>query len=414
TDQENAATFLLSNIIPQAGENNQGPWLGLENHLNDLARDEGKEIYVVAGGEYSASPGTLKNEGKVAIPDYTWKVAVIMNGGEGLGDVQSSTDIQVIAARFPNLTTAGGPASAVGIRNVPWQTFEVTVDEIEALVGYDLLSALPNVVEAIVESNDQPPVASTDGPYTGIEGSSVTLDASGSSDPDGDALTFAWDFGDGGTGTGATPTHVYADNGNYLVTVTATDPYGATSVATTTVTVFNVAPTAGPISGATLLPGETYAASGSISDPGADTFTGTVDYGDGGGAQPLAVSGNTFSLSHVYAAAGTFAVTVTVMDDEGAPATTSATVTVLSAAQAIVSLQGDAAAYSGRPGIGSSLDVLLRNALREVERGRDDLAVQHLETFIAHVQNDVASGNLTAAEGNALIAAAQRIVDSLE
>ncbi|HEX8904282.1 MAG TPA: DNA/RNA non-specific endonuclease, partial [Longimicrobiaceae bacterium] len=46
TDQENASTFLLTNILPQGAENNQGPWSKFENYLNDLARTSGKEIYV--------------------------------------------------------------------------------------------------------------------------------------------------------------------------------------------------------------------------------------------------------------------------------------------------------------------------------------------------------------------------------
>jgi DNA/RNA endonuclease G (NUC1) len=119
TDQENASTFLLTNIIPQAGENNQGPWSKFENYLNDLARQQGKEIYVVAGGEYAANAPSLKNEGKVLIPSFTWKVAVIMAGGKGLADVDDVNDLQVIAIRMPNLTTADVPGSAVGIRNNP-------------------------------------------------------------------------------------------------------------------------------------------------------------------------------------------------------------------------------------------------------------------------------------------------------
>jgi DNA/RNA endonuclease G (NUC1) len=159
TDQENAATFILSNILPQAAENNQGPWSQFENYLNDIARS-GKEVYVVAGGIYAASPATLKGEGKVAIPDYTWKVAVITDArATKAGDIHSTAALQVIAVKMPNLTSGGGATSAVGIRNVPWQTYQTTVDAIEAATGYDLLSALPDDIEPIVESNDRPPVA---------------------------------------------------------------------------------------------------------------------------------------------------------------------------------------------------------------------------------------------------------------
>ncbi|HEX8242866.1 MAG TPA: PKD domain-containing protein, partial [Longimicrobium sp.] len=340
TDQENATTFLLTNILPQGAENNQGPWSKFENYLNDLARTSGKEIYVIAGGEYAATPGTLKGEGKVQIPDYTWKIAVVMDGGKGLADVHSVADLQVIAIKMPNLTTVGGAASSVGIRNNPWEDYKVTVDQLELETGYDFLPNLPHQIEVLVEANDRAPVAATDGPYTGMEGSAVTLDASASSDPDGDVLTYAWDFGDGTTGTGVKPAHTYADNGNYVVTLTVSDPSGAEATAKTAVTVFNVAPTVAAFAGGNVLAHQTYTSTGSFTDPGADGWTATVDYGDGAGAQALALAGNAFSLSHAYAAAGTYTVTVTVTDDDGASASKTASVVVTNVAPTVNAFSG--------------------------------------------------------------------------
>jgi DNA/RNA endonuclease G (NUC1) len=60
--------------------------------------------------------------------------------------------IEVIAVRMPNRVEPGVDGSAVGIRNVPWQNFAVSVDNIEARVKLDLLSRLPNAIEDIVEA----------------------------------------------------------------------------------------------------------------------------------------------------------------------------------------------------------------------------------------------------------------------
>ena len=77
------------------------------------------------------------------------------------------------------------------------------------------------------------PVADANGPYQGVINIDVTFHGEGSSDPDGDVLTYAWDFGDLSGGSGPTPTHPYAAAGDYTVTLTVTDG-ACTSTATTT------------------------------------------------------------------------------------------------------------------------------------------------------------------------------------
>ncbi|MGW1490229.1 ThuA domain-containing protein [Streptomyces sp. NPDC002402] len=70
----------------------------------------------------------------------------------------------------------------------------------------------------------------------------VGFSSAGTSDADGDALTYAWDFGDGGTSTEANPTYTYKKNGTYTATVTAKDPGGRTGSASVHVVVGNTAP----------------------------------------------------------------------------------------------------------------------------------------------------------------------------
>ena len=71
-----------------------------------------------------------------------------------------------------------------------------------------------------------PPKANAGGPYTGTVGTALSLDGSGSSDPQGQQLTYTWSFGDGGTGTGEKPSYTYAAAGDYVVVLTVTDTSG--------------------------------------------------------------------------------------------------------------------------------------------------------------------------------------------
>jgi PKD repeat protein len=94
---------------------------------------------------------------------------------------------------------------------------------------------------ATIGVGNQPPVADAGGPYMGTIGQPVIFDATGSMDPDGTITAYMWDFGDGKTGTGPTPSHSYAADGVYNVTLTVTDDAGATDSAGTRVTIEPVA-----------------------------------------------------------------------------------------------------------------------------------------------------------------------------
>jgi len=88
-----------------------------------------------------------------------------------------------------------------------------------------------------VADSNHPPSANPGGPYSGTANVPVTLNGGGSSDPDGDPLTFLWDYGDGVTGVGGTPSHIYTASGIYDVCLVATDngspPLSSTKVCTT-------------------------------------------------------------------------------------------------------------------------------------------------------------------------------------
>ena len=113
------------------------------------------------------------------------------------------------------------------IRNHPWITL--------ILSGLLLLNKLKSGKETTGPSENKAPEADAGGPYTGVEGSPVQFDGSGSSNPDNGTLKYEWDFGDGSTGAGEKPLHTYNMDGEYTVTLTVTDSAGASNTDTATV-----------------------------------------------------------------------------------------------------------------------------------------------------------------------------------
>ena len=188
----------------------------------------------------------------------------------------------------------------------------------------------------LIQSTSSGPVVNT---FTGAsinEGGTYTVGGS-FTDSGAGPWTATVNYGDGSGNQALTLnadktfnlTHVYADNGNYTVTVTVTSSAGSGNK-TAAVTVSNVAPTITMPPNATVNYGNAFTGSGSFTDPGTlDTFTATVNYGDGSGNQALALNANkTFSLSRNYAAGGTFTVTVTITDKDGGTKAGTMTVTV--------------------------------------------------------------------------------------
>ena len=156
---------------------------------------------------------------------------------------------------------------------------------------------------------NQAPVASATVTCTDL---SCSYNGSASSDPDGDTLTYAWDFGDTTSGSGATTTHEYATGGPRTVTLTVTDPSGATDSTTRSI---NPQPPANqaPVASATVTCTDlncSYNGSAST-DPDGDTLTYDWDFGDGS-------TGSGATTTHDYADGGPRTVTLTVMDPSGA------------------------------------------------------------------------------------------------
>lgn len=182
---------------------------------------------------------------------------------------------------------------------------------------------LDNIAVGHVGRANTAPEASAGGPYTGTEGSPVTFAVS-ASDADGDALTFAWDLGDGTTGTGLVPpaSHVYADDGAYDVTLVVSDDRGAADTAHAVVNVANVAPSLAafslPATPLALAPGGiTVPVSTAFADPGTlDTHSAALDCGTGVVVESPVPDGTVGGVCS-FSSPGVYSVQVTVSDDDG-------------------------------------------------------------------------------------------------
>ena len=152
-------------------------------------------------------------------------------------------------------------------------------------------------------------------------GSVCDFDGSGSSDPDGTIASYAWQFGDGTSGSGPAPHHVYAIGDQYVVTLTVTDDTGTTGAVNMTIDAN--APPVAALTAECSGPTCTFNASGS-SDPDGTIATYSISFGDGHSTGAM----TTPTASHAYRT-GTFTATLYVRDNAFASAIQTTTITVI-------------------------------------------------------------------------------------
>ena len=328
TPGDNAPTFFLSNMLPQNQKANAGAWGDLENYLRTLVNGSA-EVYIVAGGVFTknrSGPGLdgfgfMNSSGHIAVPDSIWKIAIVVPDARSASQITSPSDVTVIAVNMPNDSLSTGTYSR----------FTTTIDKIQKSTGYDFLSALPEGIQCRLETRNCAPVANI-AAASGLEGSAIAFDASGSTDADGDALTYAWTFGDGATGTGVAPAHTYADNGQYTVSVTVTDGHGGSNVFSRTVSVSNVAPAPqmNPVS-TTVRAGVAFDPKGLFTDPGTHDATWRVVFAWGDGTSLTAnfsTIPTSIRASKAYSTPGTYTVRMTATDKDNGSAFVERTITV--------------------------------------------------------------------------------------
>lgn len=199
-----------------------------------------------------------------------------------------------------------------------------------------------------VEVEDRAPIATFAAPTGAIALSPIAFDGTASSDPDGTIASYRWEFGDGSQSSEATPSHAYAQPGNYKVTLTVTDDAGRTASKTEEVSVRDAPPIAS-FSVLTTSPtaGSPVSFDGSASsDPDGSIASYRWEFGDGGISSEA-------KPSHTYATAGEYTVKLVVTDEGHEVNSATHTITV-AAPVSLVTIDNSGASLGTQPGSGTS------------------------------------------------------------
>lgn len=157
TTEDNSMTFLMTNMVPQAPDNNRIVWVALEKFEREQVL-QGKEAYIIAGpygkggsgdkGYFEEIPITLKDgrELSIVVPSHTWKIILFMPEGENdFERAARSGQTEILAVNVPNEKGCG--------KNGSWEQYVCSIDYIEEITGYDFFELLPDDVEEEIESS---------------------------------------------------------------------------------------------------------------------------------------------------------------------------------------------------------------------------------------------------------------------
>lgn len=220
-----------------------------------------------------------------------------------------------------NGTTSTAPTVQAVYTEAGTYTVTLTVTDDDGDTGVQQLE-----IEVSEDPNLAPSAAFSTSPTTGVAPLTVSVDGSGSEDIDGSIVSYAWNFGNGQNASGATASATYSLPGTYQVRLTVTDNRGATSTATETVTV-SAPPNQSPVAAVAASPNAGAApllvrlSSAGTTDPDGSISSYAWDFGNGStSTQP--------NPTAVYNTPGTYLVSLTVTDNEGATNIRTTTVTV--------------------------------------------------------------------------------------
>ncbi|QNG37268.1 PKD domain-containing protein [Geodermatophilaceae bacterium NBWT11] len=299
-----------------------GKLIGFGDRQTGLSGNYDRHVYLEPSGQVSFGAYTGQTNivtTPAAYNDGQWHQVVASMGADGMrlyvdGALVGSNG-NTGAQAYTGYWRVGGDSSWSGDPYVA-----ATIDEVAV---YDRQLSATEVSTHHRASGLGPDAVPVSRFTSTVDELAVVVDGSTSADVEGPIASYAWDFGDGTTATGTPVSHRYATAGDHQVTLTVTDSKGQRATSTQTVTTTAPVPNSAPVASFT---DTTDALAVSLDGTGSSDTDGAVatwawDFGDGS-------TGTGATVSHTYAAEGTFVVRLTVTDDDGASTTVTRSITV--------------------------------------------------------------------------------------
>jgi DNA/RNA endonuclease G (NUC1) len=168
TSTNNDLVFFMSNVLPQNALNNSGVWLQFENYCRDLVQSTNNyELLLICGG---SGYGIARLTNGPFIPDFVWKIAVVVPAGTNSAANRITGTNRVIAVKIPNNDTATNT----------WPAYVTSAAQIQVDTGLTFFTALPADVAATLRSKvdgqtNPPPLIFAFSPTNGAAGTNITI-----------------------------------------------------------------------------------------------------------------------------------------------------------------------------------------------------------------------------------------------
>lgn len=212
---DNDMTFLMSNMMPQTPDNNRNTWGNFEDYCRSLVQSTNNYELLIICGPSGFTGAKINTNGYVSIPQYTWKIAVVVPPGTNSATNRITATNRVIAIKIPNTN---------GVSSV-WQNFITSANQIQVDTGLTFFTALPPAVAAALRSKvdgqtNPAPIIFAFSPTNGAAGTTVTIT--------GTNLAFASEV----TFNGASATTTLDSSNQIVVVVPTNGSSGLLSVTT--------------------------------------------------------------------------------------------------------------------------------------------------------------------------------------